>query len=197
MLLYRSIRLLFKGMFKTLYRAEIIGTENVPPDGPVVLCANHISLLDPPFVGCFLQRRLHFMAKEELFRIPGFAWIIRQLGAFPVKRGGVSKESIKLAIKCLRDGQMLVVFPEGSRSNAGGMGKKGAASLALRSGAVVIPAAVVGSYKLFRRTTVVYGKPVDLSEFTGGNSEQLEAATDKIMVAIRELLDTKKKQVSN
>ncbi|MDF2924367.1 MAG: 1-acyl-sn-glycerol-3-phosphate acyltransferase [Paenibacillaceae bacterium] len=194
--LYRSIRFLFKGMFKTFFRAEIVGIEHVPDHGAVILCSNHISLLDPPFVGSFLRRKVHFMAKEELFRIPGLGYIIRQLGAFPVKRGGVSKESIKLALSHLGEGHMLAIFPEGSRKNKG-MGKKGAASLALKSGATVIPAAVVGKYKLFSRTSVVYGKPVDLSEFAGGNSEQLEAATEKIMSAIYGLLAEKKKQLSN
>lgn len=197
MLFYRSLRLFFRGMFKVLYRAEIIGAGNVPGEGAVILCSNHTSNLDPPLVGSFLDRRLNFMAKAELFRIPGFGWIIKQLGAFPVKRGGVSKESIKLALKILREGGMLTIFPEGSRSNAGGMGKKGAASLALKSGAAVVPAAIIGRYKLFRRMSVIYGQPVDLSEFTGGSSEELEAATDKIMSAIRSLMPEKKKQVSN
>lgn len=197
MLLYRSLRFGFRGLFKILYRWEIIGAENVPEQGPVVLCCNHTSNWDPPFLGSALSRKVNYMAKAELFNIPVFGWIIRQVGAFPVKRGGVSKESIKLAIQLLRDGQILGVFPEGSRSNAGGMGKKGAASLALKSGATVVPAAIVGGYKLFRKTSVIYGKPLDLSEYAGGSSEQLEAATDKILSVIRQMIEEKKKQESN
>lgn len=197
MLFYRSVRACFRGLFKVLFRAEIVGAENVPAEGAVILCSNHISNFDPPFVGSYLDRKIHFMAKAELFKIPVFGSALRQLGAFPVKRGGVSKESIKLALTLLREGNMLAIFPEGSRSNAGGMGKKGAASLALRSGAAVVPAAVVGEYKLFRRTSVIYGKPVDLSEFAGGSSEEQEAATEKIMAAIRKLAAEKKNQVSN
>jgi len=196
-LLYRSLRFGFRGLFKILYRWEIIGAENVPEQGPVVLCCNHTSNWDPPFLGSALSRKVNYMAKAELFNIPVFGWIIRQVGAFPVKRGGVSKESIKLAIQLLRDGQILGVFPEGSRSNAGGMGKKGAASLALKSGATVVPAAIVGGYKLFRKTSVIYGKPLDLSEYAGGSSEQLEAATDKILSVIRQMIEEKKKQESN
>lgn len=197
MLFYRSVRACFRGLFKVLFRAEIVGAENVPAEGAVILCSNHISNFDPPFVGSYLDRKIHFMAKAELFKIPVFGSALHQLGAFPVKRGGVSKESIKLALTLLREGNMLAIFPEGSRSNAGGMGKKGAASLALRSGAAVVPAAVVGEYKLFRRTSVIYGKPVDLSEFAGGSSEEQEAATEKIMAAIRKLAAEKKNQVSN
>lgn len=197
MLLYRSFRAGFRGLFRIVFRWEIIGTENVPASGGVVLCTNHISLWDPPFVGSPLNRIVHFMAKAELFNIPVLGWWIRNVGAFPVKRGGVSKESIKLALKLLKEGNILAVFPEGTRGNTGGMGKKGAAMLALKSGATVIPAAIIGEYKLFRRQTVIYGKPVDLSEFAEGGSEQLEAATEKIMAAIRRMVDDKKKQDSN
>lgn len=192
MLLYRSLRACFRGLFRAVYRWEIIGLENVPDRGGVVLCSNHTSNWDPPFVGSPIHRMVHFMAKDELFRIPVFGSIIRRIGAFPVKRGGVSKESIKLSLQLLRDGNILVVFPEGTRSNAGGMGKKGAAMLALKSGATVIPAAIVGGYKLFRRTSVIYGKPVDLSEFADGGSDQLEAATEKIMATIRAMVEEKK-----
>lgn len=169
--------------------------EHVPEAGPVVLCGNHTSNWDPPFMGTPLKRKVHYMAKEELFRIPVFGTIIRNLGAFPVKRGGVSKESIKAAIKLLRDGNILGVFPEGSRSNSGGMGKKGAASLALRSGAVVVPVAIVGSYRPFRKMYITYGPPVDLTEFADASSEQLEAATEKIMGTIRGMVRDKMEQL--
>lgn len=173
-------------MFYTIFRLQVQGKENIPSTGPVVLCANHISLLDPPLVGTPLQRKVHYMAKAELFRIPVLGWLITQFGAFPVKRGGVSKESIRLALQTLKDGNMMGIFPEGSRSNAGGMGKKGAASLALKSKATVIPVAIIGSYVPFRRMRIIYGKPVDLNEFArDASSEALEKATEKIMGTIR------------
>jgi len=100
----------------------------------------------------------------------------------------VSKESIRLSIQLLKDGNAMCIFPEGTRKNAGGVGKKGAAMLALRSNAVVIPVAIIGDYKPFRRMAVYYGKPVDLSEYTQGTSENLEAATDKIMSEIRAMV---------
>jgi 1-acyl-sn-glycerol-3-phosphate acyltransferase len=197
MLLYRSCRAGFRGFFRLIFRWEVIGVENIPAQGGIVLCTNHTSNWDPPFVGSPLTRMVHFMAKAELFSIPVFGWGIRKVGAFPVKRGGVSKESIKLALQLLKDGNILAVFPEGSRSNAGGMGKKGAAMLALKSGATVIPAAIIGGYKPFRRTSVIYGKPVDLSEFEQGGSEQLEAATEKILMTIRKMVQEKQMQESN
>ncbi|CAG7641404.1 lysophospholipid acyltransferase family protein [Paenibacillus allorhizosphaerae] len=187
-MLYLTLRFLFRIMFGLLFRLKAVGKENVPAEGAVVLCCNHISNFDPPVLGTPLKRKVHYMAKAELFELPVLSYVLPRICAFPVKRGGVSKESIRLSIQLLKDGEMLGIFPEGSRSNAGGMGKKGAASLALKSGATVVPAAIVGNYKLFRQMKVVYGPPVDISEFAESGSEGLEHATDKIMTAIRSLV---------
>jgi 1-acyl-sn-glycerol-3-phosphate acyltransferase len=189
-MLYRFARSLLRLLFLLLFRLKAYGKENVPEEGPLVLCGNHRSLFDPPLLGTPLRRELFFMAKEELFRIPIFGWLIHRVHAFPVKRGGVSKESIRLSIQLLKDGKAMCIFPEGTRNNAGGVGKKGAAMLALKSNAVVIPVAIIGDYKPFRRMAVYYGKPIDLSEYTQGTSEQLEAATDKIMNEIRAMVAT-------
>jgi 1-acyl-sn-glycerol-3-phosphate acyltransferase len=186
-MLYRLGRFLFRILFTVCFRLRVIGRENVPAHGAVVLCANHTSLLDPPLLGTPLQRKVHFMAKAELFDIPLLGTIISKVGAFPVKRGGVSKESIRLAISLLKEGSMMGIFPEGTRSNAGGMGKKGAASLALKSGATVVPVAIIGSYSLFRPMKIVYGKPMDLSAYAGASSEDLEKATEAIMTKIRSI----------
>ena len=183
---YRVARVLVTAFYRLLFRPEVIGAHHVPKQGGVILCSNHISNWDPPMIGFPLSRRVHFMAKAELFRIPGLNVLIRTLGAFPVKRGGVSKESIKYSIELLKQGNVIGIFPEGSRRNAGGMGKKGAALLALKSGATVIPVSIVGEYKPFRRMTLIYGEPVDLSEFDSGNGD-LEGATEKIMETIRQL----------
>jgi 1-acyl-sn-glycerol-3-phosphate acyltransferase len=186
-MLYRLGRALFRIYFYTLCRLRVIGKQNVPTEGPVVLCANHTSLLDPPLLGSPLHRKVHFMAKAELFDVPVLGTVISKVGAFPVKRGGVSRESIRLATSLLKEGKVMGIFPEGSRSNSGGMGQKGAASLALKSGATVVPVAIIGNYSFFRRMTIVYGNPVDLSEFAGASSDDLEQATNKIMAYIRHM----------
>ncbi|PYI54959.1 lysophospholipid acyltransferase family protein [Paenibacillus flagellatus] len=188
MSLYRFGRLVCRIFFKTVFRFQAEGVANVPSDGPVILCSNHISTFDPPTVGIALERKVHFMAKAELFDIPLFGTLIRKLGAFPVKRGGVSKESIRYALQLLGEGGMMGIFPEGTRGG-GGMGKKGAASLALRSGAAVVPVAIIGRYKPFRKMKVVYGKPIDLAAYRdSANSDSLEQATEHIMSTIRELV---------
>lgn len=191
MQLYRFGRAVCRMFFKTFYRIQSSGQENIPREGAVILCSNHISTLDPPLVGIPLERKVHFMAKAELFKVPLFGKLIANLGAFPVKRGGVSKESIRHALQLLEEGGVLGIFPEGTRG--GGMGKKGAASLALRSGATVIPVAIIGNYKLFAKLRIVYGKPVNLSAMReAANSESLELATEHIMASIRQLIEANK-----
>ncbi|KHL94345.1 acyl-phosphate glycerol 3-phosphate acyltransferase [Paenibacillus sp. IHB B 3415] len=183
---------LLRFIYAILFPLKIVGRENVPKEGGVLLCANHISLLDPMTIGIKLKRQVKYMAKAELFTVPVLGWLIKQLGAFPVKRGGVSKESIKTALNTLRGGNVMGIFPEGTRNSDSGAAKKGAASFALRSGAAVVPAAIIGSYKPFRRMTVVYGAPIDLSSFEGAGSESLEAVTDVIMGRIHEMVRTGK-----
>lgn len=189
-MIYVICRGLLRFIYAILFPLKIIGKENVPEEGGVLLCANHISLLDPMTIGIKLRRQVKYMAKAELFKVPVLGWLIDKLGAFPVKRGGVSKESIKTALNTLRSGHVMGIFPEGTRKSDSGAAKKGAASFALRSGAAVVPAAIVGSYKPFRRMTVIYGAPIDLSSFAGAGSESLEEVTDVIMGRIREMAKT-------
>lgn len=177
-------------LYRFLFRLEAIGAENVPAEGGVLLCSNHISNLDPPTVGILLNRKVRFMAKAELFDVPVLGPLIGKLGAFPVKRGGISKESIKLALTILRNGEVMGIFPEGTRDSQGVV-KKGAASFALRSGAAAVPVAIVGDYKLFRKTRVIYGRPVNLEQYKAvTEGDPLELATESIMSRIRTMRET-------
>lgn len=188
-MLYRICQTLLHVIYATIFRLKASGMENIPSSGPVLLCSNHISVLDPTTVGVKVRRRVHYMAKEELFKFKPIGAFLRAIGAFPVKRGGVGKESIRTALSILKDGKVMGIFPEGTRSEADrGMGKKGAALFAIRSGAVVIPVAIVGPYKAFGRLTVRYGEPVDLSDLSGdgAGSDALDLATDRIMKGIRD-----------
>ncbi|WP_138492975.1 lysophospholipid acyltransferase family protein [Paenibacillus pinistramenti] len=188
-MIYRLCRFIAKVIYKLLFRIEAVGLEHIPQEGGVLLCSNHISNFDPPSVGILLKRKVHFMAKAELFNVPLLGKLIKALGAFPVKRGGVSKESIKISLKLLREGHVMGIFPEGTRHAAADAAvKKGAANFALRSGAVVIPVAILGNYKLFRKVRVVYGPPVDLDEFRENpTGDAVDIATERIMSSIRQL----------
>ncbi|GIP25567.1 1-acyl-sn-glycerol-3-phosphate acyltransferase [Paenibacillus sp. J23TS9] len=196
-MIYIFCRGLLRVIFAFMYRLEAVGKENIPEEGGVLLCSNHISLLDPMTVGIKFRRKVRFMAKAELFKVPVLGWLITQLGAFPVKRGGVSKESFKTSLKILRGGEIMGIFPEGTRNSDSGAAKKGAASFALRSGAAVVPAAIIGDYKFLRKMKVIYGKPLDLSEFADMESaEAVDAVTDKIMSRIHEMQKTGKPTVN-
>ncbi|WP_424766093.1 lysophospholipid acyltransferase family protein [Paenibacillus sp. sgz302251] len=187
-MLYVFFRSLLNAIYTLLFRLEARGTENIPTEGAVILASNHISNFDPPTVGIKVKRKVHFMAKEELFKVPVFGSLIRAFGAFPVKRGGVSKDAIKSAITMLKDGNMLGIFPEGTRNNQSGAAKKGAAMIAVRSGAVIVPVAIIGRYKPFSKMTVCYGKPIDLSAIIEDtSSDMLDRVTEAIMAHIREL----------
>ena len=187
-MIYTFCRAVLRGAYSLLFRLEARGLEHIPAEGPVMLCSNHISNFDPPTVGVTLGRKVHYMAKAELFAVPVLGRLITALGAFPVKRGGVSKESIRTAISLLREGNVMGIFPEGTRNSGADSAKKGAAMIALRSGAVVIPVHIAGSYRLFRKTTVTYGSPVDLSEFIDSPAaDTLEQVTNTIMRRISEL----------
>jgi 1-acyl-sn-glycerol-3-phosphate acyltransferase len=190
-MLYRFCRMLLRAIYALLYRLEARGIENIPSGGPVILCSNHKSLQDPITLGIWVHRKVHYMAKSELFRVPLLGPLIRGLGAFPVKRGGVSKEAIRTAIHLLQQGNVMGIFPEGTRNQSLGMGKRGAVTMAIRARAIVVPVALIGEYRLFRKMIAVYGAPIDMKPYAdAGTAESTEQATDLIMSRIREMLQT-------
>ncbi|HIW33324.1 MAG TPA: 1-acyl-sn-glycerol-3-phosphate acyltransferase [Candidatus Paenibacillus intestinavium] len=184
---YKIFRAILRFLYRILFRINVVGTENIPADGAVIIASNHSSLLDPPAVGILIKRQVRFMAKEELFKVPVLGMLIRSFGAYPVKRGGVSIDAIKSSINLLKSGEVMGVFPEGTRKKGddGAGAKKGTAMIALRSKATVIPTAIIGNYRLFRKTTIVYGKPVDIQNVTATEDiDQYEAVTNEIMKQI-------------
>nr|WP_285847907.1 MULTISPECIES: lysophospholipid acyltransferase family protein [unclassified Mesobacillus] len=187
---YSFVRSLVNAVLKPVYRIEVIGRENVPADGGVLLCANHIDNLDPPVVGITAPRPVYFMAKEELFSVPVLGKIVPHLNAFPVKRGMSDREALRKGLGILKDGKVLGLFPEGTRSKTGEMGKglAGAGFFALRSDAHVVPCAVIGPYKAFKKLKVVYGKPIDM-ESIKEKKLNAEQTTDLIMGEIQKLIN--------
>ncbi|MDE5411946.1 lysophospholipid acyltransferase family protein [Alkalihalobacterium chitinilyticum] len=187
--LYVFGRGLCRSFFSTTYRVETTGLENIPKEGPVLLCSNHIHNFDPPFLGSYVPRKVHYMAKAELFKVPLLGRMITAVGAFPVKRGAGDKQALKLGLKILKEGEALGLFPEGTRSKDGKLGKglAGAGFFALRTDAVVIPCAIIGSYKPFSKLRVIYGEPLEMESLRAAKASSGEV-TDYIMKAIAELL---------
>ncbi|MBN6188576.1 1-acyl-sn-glycerol-3-phosphate acyltransferase [Aneurinibacillus sp. BA2021] len=196
---YPFFRAIFRGIFRGVYRWRVVGRENIPDDEGLVLCANHISNWDPILLGCGIERQVHFMAKAELFRIPGIAALITDFGTFPVKRGASDRQAIRRALEIVKEGKVLGIFPEGRRNRTGqpvmGTALPGAAMIALKSDAPIVPVAILGPYRLFGGVTIVYGKPVDLKAAVEGkgNAERTQAAADIIQHEIQKLLDIHKK----
>ncbi|WGG44007.1 lysophospholipid acyltransferase family protein [Rossellomorea sp. DA94] len=187
--LYTFARGLVKSILSPLYRIEVKGLEHFPEDGGVLLCANHIDNLDPPVVGISAPRPVSFMAKEELFNVPVLGKLLPDLRAFPVKRGMSDREALRKGLKILKRGDVLGLFPEGTRSKTGQIGKglAGAGFFALRSEAYVVPCAIIGPYKPFRKLKVVFGPPIPMDSI---REERLNAekTTEIIMKHIEELI---------
>ncbi|WP_339163058.1 lysophospholipid acyltransferase family protein [Siminovitchia sp. FSL W7-1587] len=190
---YIFARTVVKGILKVLYRVEIKGIEHFPKSGGVLLCANHISNLDPPMVGITCPRPVSFMAKEELFKSPVLKWVLPHVRAFPVKRGMSDRGALRTGLKVLKEGHVIGLFPEGTRSKTGEVGKglAGAGFFALRSEAAVLPCAIIGPYKPFGKITVVYGPPIDFEEIRR-EKRSAEEATEVIMSHIKKLINDNK-----
>lgn len=173
-----------------LHRVKVIGKENFPKKGGVLLCTNHIDNLDPPVVGITCPRPVHFMAKEELFNMPLLKFILPRVNSFPVKRGMSDRKAFRNALSILKDGNVVGLFPEGTRSTDGELqkGLAGAGFFALKGEGVVMPCAIIGPYKPFRRLKVVYGKPIDMTKYREERAST-EEVTEVIMGEISKLIE--------
>ena len=178
---YKLIRMFFRAVFGILFRPQIIGKENIPASGGFILSANHVSNWDPPVLATFIDREVFYMAKEELFKNPVFSAAIRKLHAFPVKRDAADKNAIKNAVKILKGGGCLGIFPEGTRSKTGKIGKaeSGVSLIAAMTKVQIVPAAIINTDKIFSaeikfpRLAVIFGKPIT---FNGNPKDKDELA---------------------
>lgn len=193
-MLYSILAIILRVFFRFFFNAKVVGIENVPKEGAVILAANHMSNFDPPFLGCFSPRPVHYMAKVELFENKIFAAVISALNAFPVKRGQADKNAIKHATVILKEGNALGIFPEGTRSKTGevGKGEMGVALFASMTNAPVVPIAIIGTNEMFSKEkkfpnlTLVFGKPM---KFNGNrkNRDELAAFSDMVIEEIKKL----------
>ncbi len=197
--LYRIIGMLSVPVVKGLYRLRARGVEHLP-EGGFVLAANHTSNFDPWPLGMPLLpgRQLRFMAKAELFN-PVFTPILNAGGAFKVRRGQGDVEAMRTAIALVRAGEIVVMFPEGTRQTKG-LRKRhtarphtGAARIALAAGAPLVPAAIAGTDRLSRlgQLRVAYGEPIEVSDLDGADTKTAaQVATDRLMAKIYDLKET-------
>ncbi|MFA5315864.1 MAG: lysophospholipid acyltransferase family protein [Dehalococcoidales bacterium] len=193
------IRALLVAFFRVLTHYRVLGLENVPQQGPLLVVANHLSLADPPLLGVSLGRPVTFMAKRELFRFPVIGYVLKRFGAFPVNRGRLDLVAMRWTYRLLGDGNALVMFPEGMRSPTGRLRTafRGAAQIAVRADVPILPVAISGTemlerpFGLLRRpeVTVNIGRPFSLPRSNGRVSRQeLEELTRLIMAGVADLL---------
>lgn len=175
------------------FRVRFVGVENVP-SGAAVLAGNHVSYLDPVLLWCGSPRPTHFMAKVELWQAKWLGWALDQFWAFPVDRSGADREAIATATRLLQGGELVGMFPEGTRrrdqTDDLGEAHGGVAYIALRSDAPVVPVGIVGTdaawppgkrFPRLVRVTVRYGEPVRPQDFEGSRKERVSAMTAEIM----------------
>lgn len=190
---YSLTRFMGTVLIKLCFRFKVIGIENIPSTGPVVIASNHASLLDPPIIGIASNRPVHFMAKQELFKNPILSFIFKKLGSFPVKRGTADRVAIKNGINILKKNEVLAIFPEGTRNKTNKVRKPapGALMMASAAKAVIVPVAVVGTQKitLFKTCKVVFGKPIYLDKTKKYKKEDLNELSKELMQKIQKMLD--------
>ena len=182
-----------KYLFNIVWRRTASGTHNIPPAGtPVIFAANHRSYADPNLVGTMVPYPIHYFAKEELFHVPLLGWYIRRVNSFPVRRGDHDVGAFKNAMRILRSGEGLLLFPEGGRRLDPARqfkAKAGVAMLAARTGACVVPVGIRNSDRMakFPRVHVAFGRPVPAPN--EDESAKHQEFTDDIMKRIKALCE--------
>lgn len=178
---------------RTVWRARVVGADNVPRTGPLIVACNHLSYLDPPLMGCLCPRRISYMAKKELFEMPLLGTMIRALGAYPVDRHGSAMAAIRRSLSVLEAGGAVGIFPEGTRNRDGTVAPQtGVALLASLAKAPVVPACVKGTDRALHlaRVDVAFGSPLLLAADRKATREDLAKFTSEIMSAIERLTES-------
>jgi 1-acyl-sn-glycerol-3-phosphate acyltransferase len=190
---YDFAKAFVRTMERVLWRARVVGTENVPATGPLIVACNHISYLDPPTLGCLCPRRISYMAKRELFAVPVLGPVIRALGAYDVDRHGSATAAIKRSVRVLEAGGAIGIFPEGTRNRTGSIAPQtGVALLASLADAPVVPACVHGTDRALRlgRIDVAFGPALRLPAGQKATRDDLAKFTGDIMKAIETLAES-------
>jgi 1-acyl-sn-glycerol-3-phosphate acyltransferase len=192
---YDAVRLVLTPYLMLVHRARCIDSHNILADGPVIIAPNHFSFLDHFFVAVYLRRKVHFMAKSQLFQRP-MQFIFTHGGVFPVRRGHHDEEAFKTAHAVLARRDVVVMYAEAGRSRSGELGKPrhGLGRLALESGAPVVPTAIAGTERArnwkrlqFPKVTVQFGEPVRFEQVPEPTKEQAQEASELVFDRVRVL----------
>jgi glycerol-3-phosphate dehydrogenase (NAD(P)+) len=192
-LVYWLARAVLQPFFTVYFRMQRIGREHIPTSGPLIIASNHRSFMDPFVIGMMLRRPTYFVAKTELFRNPVIAWLLSSLGAFPVERGHGDRDAMITARAILERGDVVVIFPEGTRTRPGALGtpKRGVGRLALETGAPVVPVALIGTEAIRRgwrirphRVRIRAGRPLRFPQVDEPSPNLARAVTSRLWPCI-------------
>jgi len=192
---YEAVRVVLTPYIVLFYRARCIDSLHVPADGPAIIAPNHFSFLDHFFVAVYLRRKVHFMAKSQLFKRP-LQFVFTHGGVFPVRRGHHDDQAFETAHAVLRRGDIVVMYAEAGRSRTGKLGKPrhGLGRIALESGVPIIPTAIAGTEKArdwkrlrFPKVTVQFGEPLRFERVEDPTKEQAQAASELVFGEVRKL----------
>ena len=189
---YSGLRIFARLFGVTCYGLRCEGRENWPASGGGLVCANHQSFFDPPLVGLTCPRQMNFLARDTLFKVPVLRQVIAFLDAIPIDRDGLGLEGLKETIRRLRGGEMVLIFPEGTRSSDGNMSplKPGFCAVAKRSGATLLPVGIDGAYQAWPRNAhlprpsrivLQFGQPLSPDYLDSLSNEELLIELDRSM----------------
>jgi glycerol-3-phosphate dehydrogenase (NAD(P)+) len=188
-IVYWISRALMQPFFHLYFRLSRIGRENIPTSGPVIFASNHRSFLDPFIIGVLSRRPIYYVAKSEIFKNPFVAWFVSSLGAFPVRRGAGDPDMLATAKAILERGDCVLIFPEGTRTRPGSLGrpKRGVGRLALETGAPVVPVALIGTEAVRngwrirpKKVRARIGRPLTFPKVDDVSPQLAAAVTDRI-----------------
>ena len=166
-MLYRFVRMMVKIFGHIFYRFKVTGREHVPPTGAVILCCNHIHVLDCLLLAIFVKRQVFFMGKAELFENPILAALLKRAGAFPVNRGTTDLKAYRHTMEVLKEGKALGIFSQGTRTQDFENVKGGVGVFALKSGAPIVPVGIRGTYRMFSKMHLNFGPPISMTPYQG------------------------------
>ncbi|HEX4244671.1 MAG TPA: lysophospholipid acyltransferase family protein [Acidimicrobiales bacterium] len=199
--IYRFLRLLVRGVNQLLFRTTVEGSSLVPADGPVIIAPIHRSFIDFFVVSEVTNRKLHYMAKDSLWKRPRFGRFLLSIGAFPVHRESADREALRRAQNVLEAGEVLILFPEGARRTGETVDElhEGAAFLAARTGATIVPVGIGGTVSVMPKGTryprpskvhIIVGTPLAAPERSAGGRvprSQVHKLTEDLATSIQDL----------
>ena len=183
-----------KALTKLVYRVKVNGKENIPEEGAALICPNHVHAMDgPSIIAHSSKRQINALVKAGMFDKPGGRWLAKTYGLYPIKQNSADLQAIKTALKVLKNKELLLIFPEGTRNGLkkGLKPKNGPIMIAIKAGVPIIPVGVKGTFKPFRKVIINIGKPIYYDNYKDKTTDKelMNSLTEKLMEEIIKLRD--------